>query len=88
MFRHFATGNKRFEKDFVVIFHERHDARITFDVDNKKPLPRILSRVGMFQDVQQSIVCQMKYNIFKSDATLLPQPFILLVVPIERFHCA
>ena len=70
----------------MLVFDERHDVRVTLNIDDHDSLTRVLLLIWMLQDIEDVTPLDVKDHFLKRNASgLLKQP-ILFRVPGEVLH--
>ena len=81
-----AAGNYRLHEDLSIVFNERHDVRVTLDINDQDPLTRVPLLVGVFQNIQDVTPFNVKHNFLKRDASGLLEQTVLFGTPGEVLH--
>ena len=53
----------------MLVFDERHDVRVTLNIDDHDSLTRVLLLIWMLQDIEDVIPLDVKYDFLKRNAS-------------------
>ena len=70
----------------MLVFDERHDVRVTLDINDHELLARVLLLVGVLQDIEDVAPLNMEYDFLKRNASGLLKQSVLLRAPGKVLH--